>query len=375
MAIPTTHERQHALDDPLDHTGTLPPAMIDLAADYTWTGLHTFDGDIVIGDGRKYTSEEADSALGVAHRFGTDNTLTESFTSTSGFPTDARYLCQWYNGDPATANNYRMRLFANGVLQPRTGLYIGLTPYDSVVDQTTMYLLRTTSQTTPGFQAGNYVLQTQASASRGVRAVGLQCDVRVQDTYLGALNGAISGGKFVVNIQTAGARTYGGNLAGGEFGFAFNQAIDYSGLGFSTAYAGQFFLEDKDTATPTYKYCFTGGFIRLRYDTWNDKIRYQKFQGIDMPDCTQTNFYGTVEHDAIKIAEGARKTGALQQNVRFVGGNWDTGHLQIGNTHIWSNGSTLYGKVGAPVSATDGSDLTAGGGGAAADSFLEWAGL
>jgi hypothetical protein len=38
-------------------------------------------------------------------------------------------------------------------------------------------------------------------------------------------------------------------------------------------------------------------------------------------------------------------------------GSWNTGHLVIGTFHIWVNGGVLRGKNGAPISATDGSQL------------------
>ena len=65
--------------------------------------------------------------------------------------------------------------------------------------------------------------------------------------------------------------------------------------------------------------------------------------------------YGTPT-DAINIA--AQTLGsATNGNIRMLGGNWNTGHVQLGAAHIWFDGTTLYGKVSAPTGSTDGTSL------------------
>ncbi len=44
-------------------------------------------------------------------------------------------------------------------------------------------------------------------------------------------------------------------------------------------------------------------------------------------------------------------------DVRIDLGNFDDGHLKIGAAHIWFDGSTLFGKISAPSSATDGTNI------------------
>lgn len=65
--------------------------------------------------------------------------------------------------------------------------------------------------------------------------------------------------------------------------------------------------------------------------------------------------YGT-SNAAIRIASQTG-TDADKGNVHFVGGNFQSGHVRLGSAHIWSNGTTLYGRQGKPISATDGTDL------------------
>ncbi len=48
---------------------------------------------------------------------------------------------------------------------------------------------------------------------------------------------------------------------------------------------------------------------------------------------------------------------AVGGNVYFTGGNWNTGHVQLGSAHIWFDGTNIRAKTSAPTSATDGTIL------------------
>ena len=41
----------------------------------------------------------------------------------------------------------------------------------------------------------------------------------------------------------------------------------------------------------------------------------------------------------------------------MAGGNWNTGHFQLDQAHIWFDGTDLRGKNSAPASASDGFKL------------------
>lgn len=71
------------------------------------------------------------------------------------------------------------------------------------------------------------------------------------------------------------------------------------------------------------------------------------------------NLGGYGSTDAILIGSQTADA-ATEANLRFAGGAWNTGHVQLGAAHVWSDGSTLYGKASAPTGATDGTDLLAG---------------
>jgi len=63
------------------------------------------------------------------------------------------------------------------------------------------------------------------------------------------------------------------------------------------------------------------------------------------------------------LAAQSLVSSAITGNYYAEGGNWNTGHWQLGNAHIWFDGTTLYGKISAPTGATDGTDLLGGGSG------------
>ena len=60
--------------------------------------------------------------------------------------------------------------------------------------------------------------------------------------------------------------------------------------------------------------------------------------------------------DSIRINEVTWMPGATRGNVRFVGGNWNTGHLQLEFGHAWNDATNnvIRFKGSAPASETDG---------------------
>lgn len=73
-----------------------------------------------------------------------------------------------------------------------------------------------------------------------------------------------------------------------------------------------------------------------------------------------TNFTGASATNITREEpEGSgTNTRKFWNNIQLVGGAWDTEHLMIGDAsvefHIWQDGTNLFGKKGAPTSATDG---------------------
>jgi len=68
------------------------------------------------------------------------------------------------------------------------------------------------------------------------------------------------------------------------------------------------------------------------------------------------NVAGTIE-EALRI--DVQTGGAAQGNVRFNGGNFDNGHLQFDDLHVWLDeaGQDLRAKIGTPTSDNDGAKL------------------
>jgi len=71
--------------------------------------------------------------------------------------------------------------------------------------------------------------------------------------------------------------------------------------------------------------------------------------------------YGATNSSAIGIATQSGGADATENNVDMQGGNWNTGHIMLGNAHLWFDGTTLYGNVTTPTGATDGTSLLGGG--------------
>jgi hypothetical protein len=75
--------------------------------------------------------------------------------------------------------------------------------------------------------------------------------------------------------------------------------------------------------------------------------------GIKIEDFTKA----TTTCEAIEIDAGAVSPTATKQNIVFVGGDWNTGHLQLGTAHIWYDGTNIRGKTSAPTSSGDGTAI------------------
>jgi hypothetical protein len=76
------------------------------------------------------------------------------------------------------------------------------------------------------------------------------------------------------------------------------------------------------------------------------------WHGIHILDNTSTTIFTGGDYDSILIDSVARSS-ATQGNIRFGGGDFDTGHLQLNTGHIWATSGDLRFKDSAPVSATD----------------------
>lgn len=74
--------------------------------------------------------------------------------------------------------------------------------------------------------------------------------------------------------------------------------------------------------------------------------------------CSTSN-RGTSSCDAVRI-DSQTTTSSATGNLRFLGGNYNTGHIQAGDDHLWvdaTNDIPRYKADGAPASETDGRSL------------------
>ena len=98
----------------------------------------------------------------------------------------------------------------------------------------------------------------------------------------------------------------------------------------------------------------------LKIDAWDNTGTGNVFTnafGIHIIDMMNGQDASTIS-DTIHIeAQDGTHKGATKGNIRMAGGDWDTGHIQLGAAHIWFNGTNILGKVSAPTNGTDGTTI------------------
>jgi hypothetical protein len=247
----------------------------------------------------------------------------------------------------------------------------------------------TSNATVVGFGlVGNWSLATNTS-NHSVR--GADINVNCNNTGLTVTGGAFTGGRFNLNAGSDNT-TFGPLVKMYAGNFRIGYGIPTNDSSVDTAYAGFFESDIGNTNNVVTNLINCGSKPPVGSVTGGTVTNYYGFRALshddNVNDPVQTNAYAFYADDqtneTLTIADVfhiepqvSASQGATMGNIRFEaiggGGNWNTGHIQLGNDHIWSDGSTIYGKIGAPTGATDGTDLM--GGGAGGDSFLEWAGL
>ena len=342
----------------LDDAGTtFDLTRADEAGAYTWTGVHQFDAGFIMGDGQVYDSDVTDSAQDCAHDFDTP-ALTEAFASSANPPTDARLLARWSNNGIDKFNMY-----AKGTLHiPTGGIFQGaLHPYDVLTDIYTNYWLGNDANNGTGITL-NAIRQLQGSGTytSGVK-YGALFEVRWNTATAGTKSASAVGGLFSVTINSeTNNDNYGGIHTGGVFRVGYAKAAIYSGTAqLYRAVSGSFVYQDLTLATTASTTREWRGVEILPNgsNTYNAGMVYS--YGVWIDDLTEIG--ATTESDAIYIASGVGNPAATSQNIRFVGGDWDSGHVQLGAAHLWFDPSgTLRGKTTAPTSTSDGTDILGG---------------
>jgi hypothetical protein len=194
-------------------------------------------------------------------------------------------------------------------------------------------------------------------------------ETKEQGADTGRTSGTMAGGAFYYLGQNTGGDSTLSTAIGGIFSSSFAQAGQQTVGDFI---GGQF------TADPT------GG---TNKDITNVKVIETRSPSASIDATSSVVDYAAVylnnvrcdltqpssDCDAIRIqSQTADGSTSQDGNLTFYGGAWKTGHIVLGGptgAHIWSNGSTIYGKHGAPTGATDGTDLLASGSGDITDVY------
>lgn len=186
---------------------------------------------------------------------------------------------------------------------------------------------------------------------------GVNCQVSKTG---GSTGGAAYGGFFRMNHNQDAAFTSSGGLVGGEFQFRATRNTATGGC--TLAIPGRFTFEMGSNYTAT---IVTGVCARAYFNdqagnvfttanafdiVLNGNATFTNLRGLAIPDLTTPN---PTNCDAVRVASQTSNGAALKGNVNCVGGDWNTGHLQLGDAHIWASSGVLRFAGEEPGSATD----------------------
>jgi hypothetical protein len=136
----------------------------------------------------------------------------------------------------------------------------------------------------------------------------------------------------LVGFYAGSAMTITGNCGGGSFGFDINDTASVITHGMAIDVAD------------------------MNGNSSGGSGTVSKYSGIHIGN----SVWDAIDGQAIRIDDQSAWGGnsATKGNIVMEGGNWDSGHIQLGTAHIWFDGTHLYAKNSAPTSSTDGTILS-----------------
>jgi len=154
---------------------------------------------------------------------------------------------------------------------------------------------------------------------------------------------------------------------GGNFQLWENDASN-TGMSITNAYGGYFSFRTSGAGTITFTNGASGNF-HMSGDGTNKTITtftYMRTQNTLTRNATITNMRGlhlidmtlfnSTTADAIRIDSQSNNGGAGLGNINMLGGNWNTGHIQLKDGHIWfdDTDNVVKMKGSAPTGESDG---------------------
>jgi hypothetical protein len=300
-----------------------------LAADETIpiANLWNFEQGILLGDG-----SGADFSIWV--------------DDVGGVPPYRRF----YWDDSDTQFRFSEKVFGDGIIRTDSGLGYGVDPDANNLNYIQNTSLAVASGTLNLLTVVGHVLDTSGSASY----VGVNFELR--DKTQGQNTGTVYGAEFNVifddaaSTRAAGPLTFGRHAAG-LFSFANasddNTAANQTRISFANCAYLRF--QDLAGASPDVR---INNLRMLEFELGSGNTTISAIHAIYVPDFTNRTHLTECDIMRIEAQDGANK-GATKGNIVFEGGDWNTGHLQLGAAHIWSSGSIVRIAGQFPGDATD----------------------
>jgi hypothetical protein len=170
-----------------------------------------------------------------------------------------------------------------------------------------------------------------------------------------------TGGRFSAFFNSTG----GCDLTGGKFIAGKTTDAEWTIGDASTWLAGQFVIRDQSTAA-TSRRVNTVNCCRAGFDTTMDgNVEFKdNLTGYYVEDLTggmpPQNAATDFIHAFYSEAQDGANKGALHGNITHGGGDWDTGHIQLENGHIWNDptNNAIRFLGSAPGASTNGVGIT-----------------
>jgi len=160
----------------------------------------------------------------------------------------------------------------------------------------------------------------------------------------------VAGGRFTVQEATWGGGSTIGGMIGGDFITAITQTTAAT---ITENYGGRFQVQLNSGQNKTINTAFPIN-VKGPNGATAAGTTVVHHGGVYIEDQRNDQVQAT-NSDAIKInsqtADGAVGTDG---NIRMVGGAYNTGHLQLASTHLWTDGTDFFYKLSVPADATDG---------------------
>lgn len=287
-----------------------------------------------VTSGTSYTKAETD----LKYVDATGDTVTGALTFTSGNGNTIKLTSsgsRLYSsiGAVQTTINERMYVVAYNSENPATMTYAGRFLY---------YKDNNASNTNAALMGVTYV---QSGINTSSSVYGVRCELQQFGPSTASF---MVGGNFVSYTNGNGTRTN-TSMMGGNFG------IQNAGVGstITLAKAGNFSVQGSAGTV-------VSGFGVYIDDVYaNDgNATIQNYAGLYIGNCVYDVAAGDNTGNAItiedQVAVGYGSEEAAKGNLWFKGGTYLGGHIQFGNTHIWSDGTHVYFKNSKPTTATDG---------------------